>query len=105
MREWEEWTAGESRLVAAVEGVGEVEAEWDVIAVDGERVTFETRYRLLGTGERLVGPSTLQFRPQEAIAGLLAGAGFGDVRWLGDWDGAPSGPDSREIIAIATDES
>jgi SAM-dependent methyltransferase len=104
-REWEEWTAPGSREVAQVDGVGAVEAEWDVTAVDGELVTFETRYRLPATGEQLVGPSTLRFRSQAAIAGLLTAAGFGDVRWLGDWDGAAAGPGTPEIIAIAADES
>lgn len=100
-REWEEWTAAASRERVQVDGVGEVEAEWDVTGTEGDRVSFETHYRLIGSGERLVGSSTLRFMPQTAIADHLARAGFGRVQWLGDWTGAPFTPASREIIALA----
>lgn len=100
-REWEEWTAEASRDRALVEGVGAVEAEWDVTAVEGDRVSFETRYRYIQSGERLKGMSTLRFLPQSAIAEHLARAGFESVRWFGDWSDAPFAPESREIIAVA----
>jgi SAM-dependent methyltransferase len=100
-REWEEWTAEASRERARVDGVGVVEVEYDVTAVEGDRVTFETRYRLLAGAERLTGTSTLRFLSQQEIADHLARAGFTGVRWLGDWDGAPFAPHSREIIAVA----
>lgn len=100
-REWEEWTAATSRERVQVDGVGAVEAEWDLTGTEGDRVSFETRYRLIESGQRLVGSSTLRFLPQAAIAGHLARAGFDRVRWLGDWTGAPFTSSSREIIALA----
>lgn len=100
-RAWEEWMPDVSRTPAHVDGVGDVEAEWEVLAVGDGLVTFETRYRLLATGETLAGSSTLRFASQAAIADELARAGFAPVEWLGDWDGAPWTTASPEIIALA----
>lgn len=100
-REWEEWMPETSRLRARVDGVGEVEAEYEVLAAEGGFVTFETRYRLLDSGVTLTGRSRLRFPSQVAIAGHLARAGFTKVSWLGDWDGAVFTPESREVIVLA----
>lgn len=43
----------------------------------------------------------LRLRTATEIAGLLAAAGFHDVRWFGDWDGTPLDRRSERAIAVA----
>jgi SAM-dependent methyltransferase len=44
---------------------------------------------------------SLRLRTATEIAGLLAGAGFAEVDYFGDWDGAPFRHDSAHLIAVA----
>lgn len=44
----------------------------------------------------------LRLRTATEIAGLLAAAGFTDVRWYGDWDGTPFTHEATSVIAVAT---
>ena len=46
-------------------------------------------------------PPSLEDRFFLEVAQFLAEAGFDRVTWHGDWDGAPFGPASPEIIAVA----
>jgi SAM-dependent methyltransferase len=100
--EWEKWNAADSAERIDVTGEGPVDAEWDVTEVDLPLVTFETRYTFVASGERLVAPSTLRFWDRDDVAAHLEAAGFTEVEWLGDHDGSPHTPESREIIAIAS---
>jgi len=100
-REWEEWNTEASRERVRIDGVGEVEVCYRVVEVRDRFVTFETQHLFVDSGETATSPSTLRFMMKEELAGHLAQAGFTDIVWLGDWNGGPFTPESREIIAIA----
>jgi SAM-dependent methyltransferase len=44
---------------------------------------------------------SLRLRTATEIDGLLGAAGFGDVEYFGDWDGAPFHHSSESLIAVA----
>ncbi|RJF87572.1 class I SAM-dependent methyltransferase [Oleomonas cavernae] len=96
-RPWERWTPETSRRRLAD---ARVELEHHLLALDGDLVSFETRYRF-DNGATLATTSRLRFLPQAAIAGHLAAAGFGAVDWFGDWHGATWTAGHGEIIAVA----
>lgn len=100
-REWEEWNPEASRERVRIDGIGEVEVCYRVVEVRDRFVTFETQHLFVDNQETATSPSTLRFMMQEELAGHLADAGFTDIAWLGDWNGGPFTPQSREIIAIA----
>ncbi|MDH4440350.1 MAG: class I SAM-dependent methyltransferase [Rhizobium sp.] len=101
MRAFEHWTAGETREVREVAGIGPVEVFYQVKAVEAEHVTFDAVFTLLETSEQRVSQSRLRFADRETIARLLAETGFETVVWLGDFDGSPYSETSPEIIPIA----
>ena len=101
VREWEEWNPATSRERLRIDGIGEVEVYYRVIDVRDRFVTFETHHLFVASGEAATSPSTLRFMSREEVAGYLGEAGFTDIAWFGDWDGAPFTPQSREIIAVA----
>lgn len=101
VRTFADWTEEKTRRRIAVGGVGDVDVHHQLLAVDDERVTFESVFDFIGTARRETSDSTLRFPSQETISTLLADAGFADVTWLGDWDGSAFAADSREIIVIA----
>jgi hypothetical protein len=85
-----------------VEAAGLVaDVHYDISAVAGELVTYETCFRFAGARDPLVVPDTLRFMDQAQVAAFLTAAGLTRVTWHGDWDGSPYGPASPEIIAIA----
>lgn len=96
-RPWENWTPERSRRRLAD---AKVEVEHRLLALDGDLVDFQTRYRF-DDGEALATTSRLRFLPQPAIAAQLAAAGFAAVDWFGDWDGAAWTAGHGEIIAVA----
>lgn len=100
-RAWESWTEERTRERTDVPGVGPVEVYYQVREAWGDFVRFDAVFTLLESGERRISESTLRFPGRNAIAHLLAAAGFSSVKWLGDWDGAPLDPHSPEIIVIA----
>lgn len=100
-RAFEDWTAEKTQRQIVVDGVGAVNVHHQLLAVDDERVTFESVFDFTGTDKRVTSRSTLRFPSRDTIAVLLADAGFADVTWLGDWDGSAFAADSREIIVIA----
>ncbi len=113
VREWQDWNPRDTRQ--RVEAAGLVaDVHYDISAVAGELVTYETCFRLTGAGGgpapageapdgTVVVPDTLRFTDQPEVAAFLAEAGLTRVTWYGDWDGSPYTPDSPEIIAIAAD--
>lgn len=98
-RAWERWTP-EAVRVLDVAGIGRVDVANTVLAVDGEIVTFDSRYAF-ADGTALTSRSRLRFAPQATIARLLREAGFAEVTWFGDWNCGPVTPDSAELIAVA----
>ena len=118
VREWQDWNPRETRQ--RVEAAGLVaDVHYDISAVTGELVTYETWFRFAGadastgadgaadaaaddgSGDVVV-PDTLRFMDQGQVAAFLAEAGLTRVTWYGDWDGSPCGPASPEIIAVAS---
>jgi SAM-dependent methyltransferase len=111
VREWQDWNPRDTRQ--RVEAAGLVaDVHYDISAVAGELVTYETCFRFTEAGGgpapaddaqdgTVVVPDTLRFMGQPAVAAFLAEAGLTQVTWYGDWDGSPYTPASPEIIAIA----
>lgn len=99
-RAWLTWTPAETRRSVEVPGLGGVQVHHDVTRVEDELVTYETHFRF-GPDDVVVDESRLRFMPRETLARLLTAAGFGQVTWYGDWDRAPVGPESRELIVVA----
>ncbi|MFW6201808.1 MAG: hypothetical protein ACOC8B_04470, partial [Gemmatimonadota bacterium] len=52
-------------------------------------------------GEEGTKAHTLRLRTATEVDGLLRAAGFGSVRYLGDWSGEPFRHDSPRLIAVA----
>ena len=112
--EWQHWNPREtSQRVEAAGLVADV--HYDISAVTGELVTYETWFRFAGAGGHggadhgcgagpgeVVVPDTLRFMDRGQVTAFLAGAGLTQVTWYGDWDGSPCGPASPEIIAVAS---
>lgn len=100
-REWDSWVPAETRERLDVRGVGPVEVFYDISAVEGRLVTFETHFHF-GPDDSALATTTLRFMDQAEVAAFLAEAGFGAVEWYGNWDGSPFGEKSPEILAVAT---
>jgi SAM-dependent methyltransferase len=100
-RAWEGWTPEATRRHVTLAGIGAVEIHIRVTSMAGDVVGFETHHRFAADGALRISRSRLRFLDQAALAGHLVEAGFGTVRWAGDWDGSPITPHSREIIAVA----
>ena len=101
VREWQDWNPRDTRQRVQVGGVA-AEVHYDISAVAGELVTYETWYQFAGARDPVVVPDTLRFTGQARAAEFLAEAGLAQVTWYGDWDGSPYGPASPEIIAVAS---
>ncbi len=99
-RGWESWRPDATREILEVEGQGPVAVHYDVTAVEGELVSYETQFDF-GPGDRVVAPSRLRFMPQDTLARQLAEAGFESLLWYGDWDRSPLTARSPEIIVVA----
>lgn len=98
--EWQDWNPRETSQ--RVQGAGLVaDVHYDISAVSGDLVTYETWYTFAGSGPVVV-PDTLRFMDRGQVAAFLAEAGLTQVTWYGDWDGSPCGPASPEIIAVAS---
>lgn len=99
-REWVSWTPEASRRQLPHPVLGPVEVWQQVLAVQGDLVTSEIRYRF-PDGEELVSTNELRFRTREELTRSLTGAGFSVEQVLGDWDRRPVEPDSPELIFVA----
>ncbi len=100
VREWTTWTPEETTEEVEVPGQGRVRVHYDIAAVEGERVTFETHFRF-AVDDVVVAPHSLRFMDRDRLAGFLAEAGFDNVLWYGDWTGSAWQQESPEIIAVA----
>jgi SAM-dependent methyltransferase len=100
VREWESWTPDLTREQVAVPDIGPVTVHYAVTREDVRSVTFETHFDF-GGGDVVMAPTTLRLMDQATLSGLLAASGLEPLDWYGDWDRAPPGPLSPEIIVIA----
>ncbi len=103
VREWQDWNPRDTRQRVEAAGLA-ADVHYDISAVAGELVTYETWFRFAGAGQdgTVVVPDTLRFMDRAQVAVFLAEAGLTRVTWYGDWDGSPCGPASPEIIAVAS---
>ena len=104
VREWQDWNPRDTRQRVEAAGIT-ADVHYDISAVAGELVTYETWFQFAGARDPVVVPDTLRFMGQAQVAGFLAEAGLAQVTWYGDWDGSPYGPASPEIIAVASGPS
>jgi SAM-dependent methyltransferase len=109
VREWQDWNPRDTRKRVQAGGLV-ADVHYDISAVDGELVTYETWFRFADADAdadadagdaAVVVPDTLRFMDQAQVAAFLAEAGLTRVTWYGDWDRSRYGPASPEIIAIA----
>ncbi|WP_349434195.1 class I SAM-dependent methyltransferase [Pararhizobium sp. A13] len=100
-RAWEGWTPEQSLRTIEHPELGAVETWHEVFDVRAGQVSFRTHTRIDVQRQTHISQSTLAFRDQAEIEGLLRRTGFNDVSWLGGWDGRPFSSENREIIAIA----
>lgn len=100
--EWLEWKPQTSAHAFSHPQLGEVEA-WNDSHFDAslQIVTYETFYRLCGTGEVLHAPaSRIAFPSKQHLTGLIQDSGLGIERWLGDWRGGILQENSAELIPL-----
>ena len=100
-RGWESWTADASRVVVDVAGIGAVETWVDVVALDGELVTY-TWANVLPDGDVLSGSDALRFRSEVSLRHTLLDAGFEVRELFGGWQRQPVGPGTGELVVVAT---
>lgn len=100
-REWEGWRRDRTLREIVDPDFGPVTA-WDHADWDpGARVvTYETVYRIRADGRDFRATSKIGFPSLDELGRLIAEAGLCVDRWLGDWSGAPPGPDSPEFIPL-----
>ena len=104
VREWQDWNPRDTRQRVEAAGIT-ADVHYDIRAVAGELVTYETWFQFAGARDPVVVPDTLRFTGQAQVAAFLAEAGLAQVTWYGDWDGSPDGPASPEIVAVASGPS
>lgn len=99
--EWREWTPDRSLRQFTHPHLGEVTA-WEEVSQDPATgiVTYRTSYRRHADDAIDTAAARLAFAPRAEIAGLLDEAGLRAQAWLGDWNGVPWAPDSREIVVV-----
>ena len=100
-RAWEEWIPAKAVQVTDPAGAVVQAAHQVELPVQGDLVSFTTTYSSLGWERPQHSRSTLRFLDAGALSSVLSGAGLEIEEQYGDWNGAPLGPASPEIITIA----
>ena len=101
VEEWRDWTPEQTRERIDVPGLGAVDVHYRVSGVAGELVTFETHFRF-AEDDVVTSLNTLRFIAKDGLASALERSGAPEATWFGNWDGSPIGPESPELIVIAT---
>jgi SAM-dependent methyltransferase len=101
VREWEEWVPANAVLVTDSAGAVVRMAHQVELPVQGDLVSFTTTYSSPDWERPRYSSSTLRFLDASALSLSLAGAGLEIEQQYGDWDGAPLGAGSPEIITVA----
>lgn len=104
VRQWEEWVPANSAQVTDPAGAVVRMAHQVELPVQGDLVSFTTTYSSPDWERPQCSRSTLRFLDASALSSFLAGAGLVIEEQYGDWDGAPLGAASLEIITIARQE-
>jgi SAM-dependent methyltransferase len=101
-REWERWIPANAAQVTDAAGTVVRSTTQVDLPVAGDLVSFTTTYTSPDWDEPRQSRSTLRFLDPAALSSFLAGAGLQVEEQYGDWDSAPLGPASPEIITIAS---
>jgi SAM-dependent methyltransferase len=101
-REWTAWTPQASRRQIDHASLGEVEAWYQVIEVQGDRVASQIHYRFAASGEEVVSSNELRFRSQAELTQSLADVGFSVEHVFGNWDRQSVDVNSPELIFVAS---
>ena len=101
VREWERWVPANSVQVTDRAGVVVRMAHQVELPVRGDLVSFTTTYSSPGWDRPRCSRSTLRFLDAAGLSSVVADAGLEIERQYGDWDGAPLGAASPEIITFA----
>ncbi len=98
------WTRDRTETTYAHPRGGEFVAWVEVQEVTGPADSYTQTHQgntVLPDGRHLQTLESLRFRNADQVFGSLDLAGFDVVETWGDWDRAPVGPDSRELIVLA----
>ncbi|MHA7173826.1 class I SAM-dependent methyltransferase [Arthrobacter monumenti] len=99
---WTNWHSADGDPDVQQTSAGRIEVTWKLLDVDSELVTFGTSTRFDSDGAEIAEQCTLRFIAPSRLSGLLTEAGYDNVQWYGNWDGAPFEPaSSPEIIVVA----
>ena len=102
VRSWERWIPENAVEVPHPDG-GVVRMEHDVdLPVDGDKVSFTTRFTAPTFDGVEESRSTLRFLDHQSLNRFLVDAGLEIREQYGFWDRTPVTPSSPEIITIAT---
>ncbi|TAJ16656.1 MAG: class I SAM-dependent methyltransferase [Dehalococcoidia bacterium] len=100
-RAWLAWTPEASRQRLDTP-VGVVDVWFDLTEVVGDLVRYDIHYGFASGSEELVSSNALRIRSQAGLERSLTDAGFEVRHVFGDWERSPVGPDSPELIFVAT---
>jgi SAM-dependent methyltransferase len=98
---WRTWTPEASHREVILPSGEPLEVWYDVVAVDGDRVTHEVHYRFAAPGPELVSTLELRYRSESALVEGLESAGFEVEHIFGDWDRSLVRESSPELIVVA----
>jgi len=99
-RAWETWTPDHPARVT-IDGAAVTDVREVVAPFDGARVSFTHTFSSPAWPAPLKSRSTLRFLSAGELAAALRRAGLRIDAQFGDWDRAPFGPASPEIITLA----
>lgn len=94
---WLGWNREQTSTSTFIDGTGRVDTWCDLLAVEGELVSFRWTHVFASDGEVVTSDSTLRFRGRPAVVECLAASGF-DVEEVRE---APDRP-GREMVFIAS---
>lgn len=97
---WSSWNRASSFRTFPLPDGAKFDSWVEVTSVRLPLVDFVGHVQLPGQPLRTV-PSTLRFRTAGEVEQSLTAAGFTMLTVVGDWDGAPLQPTSRELIFLA----
>jgi ubiquinone/menaquinone biosynthesis C-methylase UbiE len=95
---WKNWTPEKSKTNNSTPDGLSFEVYYNVLNVDGEKVTFEEHYNLEGKSESIISRSILRFAPLTRIEKLATAEGLVVDTVFGDWDSSVLKTESPEII-------
>ncbi len=96
-----DWPSATNRRTVHDQTAGDVEWWAQLIAVNGNRVSYEIHYFFPGTGDKLISINELRFRDRNQLEKSLVDAGFVIEKVFGNWDFSLADSMSPEFIFVA----